>query len=380
MPYSSLFRAVFIFLAAALLAACGQTVKQTVAPVDNTSVQPGQKACVVMLPLADYTEGLRPDESLRRQIKIHTAIAHELARSGYYMPVEEDVFRFLVDKGIITIVQEGNSVSRRNQAFRRELGSGWSPQMLKTIERELDANDSLALDGNANTIEIKQVGLDRQTIQEIGRTFSSRYLLRGRIVEYEIREGHSFNPIRKGILPFFLDSSSATLFGVAKSESYDLWQDMAIGAALGSGVALMSNPADEEGDKALAWGGVGTALAYLGHGGGKIPSGVVQVWLALQDAQTGKVVWANRVEERVEPKSAFADPKERTQIDRAVEEAAKALARDLAMTLARLDNCQNAVAQAEPVVQQVQDDRIMVEDQDVELMEEKAAPPELSGS
>jgi len=380
MPYSSYLRALFIFMVATLLAACGQSVKQSVAPIDNSSIQPGQKASVVMLPLADYTKGIRPDESLRRQIKIHTAIAHELARSGYFMPIEEDVFRFLVDKGIITIVQEGSSVNRRHEAMRRELGSGWSPTMLQILEKEMDANDELALGGDMNSIEVHRVGLDRETVQELGRTFNSRYVLRGRIVEYEIREGHSFNPIKKGIIPFFLDSSSATLFGVARSESYDLWQDMAIGAALGSGVALASTPADEEGDRALLWGGIGAAVANLAHNGGKLSSGVVQVWLALQDTESGRVVWANRVEEQVEPKSAFADPKARTQIDRAVEEAARALARDLAMTLAKLDGLQNTVAQAEPVTQIQPMDEVVVEEQDVELMEEKSAPPELSGS
>jgi hypothetical protein len=53
----------------------------------------------------------------------------------------------------------------------------------------------------------------------------------------------------------------------------------------------------------------------------------------LQDASDGRIIWANRVEKQVEPKSMWADPAARTQIDKAVEEAAGALIVNLANAL-----------------------------------------------
>ncbi len=374
MPNFKLIKALLAIGTVILFSGCGQVVTETVSPMDSTTVPIGQTQSVVMLPLADYSQGVSPDESLRRQIKIHSAVAHELARHGYYLPVEEDVYRFLIDKGIITVIQQDSGNFRRRDAFRRELGSGWSPEMLKRIEGELDAADRVAAGGRDHAIKVNRVGLDRTTIREIGRTFNSRYLLRGRIVEYEVREGHSFDPKKKGLLPFFLDTSSASLFGVARSEQYDLWQDLAIGAALGGGTAVMSASSGKEGDQGLIWGGIGGSVAYLANKGGHIPSGVVQVSLALQDVETGRVVWANRIEKQVEPESVFADPRERSQIDLAVEQAAIALAQDLAAVLPGLTAETTSMAQTEPAVLPLPPSTIPVEAGTVPLAKEKVRP------
>jgi hypothetical protein len=87
------------------------------------------------------------------------------------------------------------------------------------------------------------------------------------------------------------------------------------------------------GYNAAVWGAAGASAAYLASKGGQVPQAVVQISLALQDASDGRIVWANRVEKQVEPLSMWADPAVRTQIDRAVEEAAGALIINLANAL-----------------------------------------------
>lgn len=337
------------------LASCGQKIKNSVAPL-NTSVQYSNSAAkqIVVLPLADYTMGVRPDDSLRRQVKIYEALMYRLAEKGFYVPLKEDVVQYLVDLGIIQIIGKPSIRSSNSYgSITEELGSEWSDAMQEEIQKLVVVNEQLAK--SKQRYEVTRVGLDPGTIQQIGRRFGADYILRGRVVEYEVREGNTLNPLQIGILPFFFDTSSALLFGFAESERYDLWQDLAIGGGLG---ALLGSNAEtpfttpnkkttitggshprfatestsyhggyenHAGYNAAVWGAVGASAAYLASKGGQVPQAVVQISLALQDASDGRIVWANRVERQVEPLSMWADPAVRTQIDRAVEEAAGAL-------------------------------------------------------
>ncbi|NDY43175.1 hypothetical protein G3N55_10020 [Dissulfurirhabdus thermomarina] len=326
------------------LAACGQSVSESVTHIrtgNDLTVEPTHH--VVLLPLADYAEGITLDDSMRRQVKVHDAIAHRLARHGILSPVPEDVVQYLVDLGVIRVLESATHASA-NRVIARELNKGWSPEMKEEIRKQIALN---AAGNESGRLEMAKVGLDRETIQDIGQRFGADYVLRGRIVEYEVREGHSFDPLKRGLLPFTFDLSSTTLFGVAESEDYDLWQQMAVGAIAGAvagGASSVETPYadvpgagnnDHHGKNAAFWGGTGASVAYLAAKGGKIPKGVVQLSLALQDVRTGRVVWANRVEKQVIPRSAWADPADRAQVDRAVEEAAATLADDLAAALAK---------------------------------------------
>jgi len=357
---------ILLFLLAIMvcLVSCGQKVKDSVASL-NTSVQyPNSPAKqIVVLPLADYTMGVRPDDSLRRQVKIYEALMYRLAEKGFYVPLKEDVVQYLVDLGVIRIVgqpsiRSGNSCG----LITKELSSGWSEAMQEEIQKLVVMNEQL--DKSKERYELTRVGLDPGTIQQIGRRFGADYILRGRVVEYEVREGNTLNPLQVGILPFFFDTSSALLFGFAESERYDLWQDLAVGGGLGAmlgswagtpftsphkkttitggphprfateSVSNEGGYSDYAGYNAAVWGAVGASAAYMASKGGHVPQAVVQISLALQDASDGRIVWANRVEKQVEPLSMWADPAVRTQIDRAVEEAAGALIVNLANALA----------------------------------------------
>ncbi len=354
-----------------MLSGCGQKVKESVKAIDSTTI-PSHRSCakIVMLPFADYSAGKHIDDSLRRQIKVQNAVAHKLASKGYYMPMEEDVVQYLIDLGVITLI-EGPSIdsARTRRNFYRELGTGWSEEMNTEIKKVLLANEMA--NGPREEMKMNKIGLNKGVIKQIGDYFGADYILRGRIVEYEMREGQSLNPLQQGILPFFFDWTSSAIFGVAQSEQYDLWQDLAIGGAMGAGLGSQANTPFNSPSKsskvvgsnprfarvvsetsggyehsaglnAGVWGAAGMAAAYLAAKGGHVPKAVVQISLALQDPKTGEVVWANRVEKEVEPVSMWADTSDRTQMDLAVEEAAKTLLEDLTNTLAMCPKCTHA--------------------------------------
>ena len=345
------------------LASCGQTIKDSVAPL-NTSVQYPNSAAkqIVVLPLADYTMGVRPDDSLRRQVKIYEALMYRLAEKGFYVPLKEDVVQYLVDIGVIQIIGKPSIRSSNSYgSITEELGSEWSDAMQEEIQRLVVVNEQLGKP--KQRYEVTRVGLDPGTIQQIGCRFGADYILRGRVVEYEVREGNTLNPLQVGILPFFFDTSSALLFGFAESGRYDLWQDLAIGGSLGAllgtnaetpfttprkettisggshprfateSTSYHGGTSSHAGLNAAVWGAAGASAAYLASKGGHVPQAVVQISLALQDASDGRIIWANRVEKQVEPLSMWGDPAVRTQIDTAVEEAAGALIVNLANAL-----------------------------------------------
>lgn len=356
---------ILLFLLAIMvcLAGCGQKIKDSVVPL-NTSVQYPDSSSkqIIILPLADYTMGARPDDSLRRQIKIYEALMYRLAENGFYVPLKEDVVQYLVDLGVIQIIGKPSIRSSSSYgSITEELGSEWSDTMKEEIQKLVVRSEQLGK--SKQRYEVKRVGLDPGTIQQIGRRFGADYILRGRIVEYEVREDNTLNPLQVGVLPFLFDTSSALLFGFAESEQYDLWQDLSIGASLGAlGGSYAETPYTTPDKKttisggshprfatkstsyhggnknhaaynAVAWGAAGASAAYLASKGGQVKQAVVQISLALQDASDGRVVWANRVEKQVEPVSMWADPAVRIQIDRAVEEAAGALIANLASAL-----------------------------------------------
>ena len=362
MPSRTIAMYSILFAAVIWLAGCSQCVRQTIAPVVSDSVPQDVHASVVLLPFADYSMGSSPDTALRRQIKLNEALIYNLAKNGFYGPLEEDVVQYLIDRGVIKVVGK-HSVERPGSTLVLNELSGWSGRMQEEVKRLVLLNETRL--ASQQKLDFEKVGLTKEIVQEIGERFSSDYLLRGRIVEYEIRKGHTLNPFQRGMLPFFFDFTSNAVFGVAKSEKYDLWQDMTVGAALGAAFGASARtpfnaPRKEthiEGDhprfatavteevggysshhayNAAFWGAAGASAAYLASKGGKVPQAVLQISLALQDAKTGKVVWANRAEKQVMPETMWADPKHRTQMDRAIEEVTKALVEDLATTIGRM--------------------------------------------
>jgi hypothetical protein len=358
-------RSLFLIAMISILAGCGQTVRESLSPI-NTQEQAKNKINkkIVLLPLADYTQGRTPDDNLRRQVKINTSLNHRLSMYGLYSPLQEDVMQQLVDMGIISELKTNELNYDKYRHLSKEIGFDWSSAMQEEISRVYAISE--ATKATQGSMRFEQVGLNQEAVKVIGTRFSSDYLLRGRIVEYEMRQGHSLNPFQRGFLPVFFGVTSNALFGVAKTEQYDLWHDVAVGgtvgALIGTNLETPFNPPKKEttttiegthprfmtektvtdydggyemyqGLNAGVWGAAGAAAAYLSNKGGKIEKAVVQVSLALQKADDGTIIWQNRVEKEVEPYTMWANPTDRIVLDKAIEEAALSLIDDLAASL-----------------------------------------------
>jgi len=350
------------------LAGCGQTVLQTVhAP--SPAEPRGAAGKIVVLPFADYSSG-DYSSAFMRHLTITEAVTDELVVRGFQLPVEEDVFKYLVDEGIITPVsysEERPSAELRN--VEEELAGGWSDVMKDELrkviatEKERDRGARAAEESPLSSPGTH--GLDRKSVADLGRQFGAAYVVRGRIIEYDVQQEHTFDPVKIGILPFFFNTTNRLAFGIAKSDRYDTLDSLLVGGTLGAIIGNNASSPFEPADvvtttttsghplsptiattakvvggtedyaslNSMVWGAAGAGAAYLAQQGGDVPQAVVQLRLWVQDVASGEVVWTNRAEVKVSPESVFADKSQRALFATAVQKSVAALVNDMAAKL-----------------------------------------------
>lgn len=170
-----------IILFSFLIAGCGEKVTQPVAPITTTVGPDNAKAVIVIVPFADYSSGQRVDNPLRRQVKIHEALAYGLVQYGYYTPVEEDVMQYLSNMGVSIAGPTAGLDDAARRTVEREMAAGWSDKMRDRINDIIEENEQ----GNAERPGIQgNVGMNISVLKNVGRHFNADYVLRGRIIEY----------------------------------------------------------------------------------------------------------------------------------------------------------------------------------------------------
>lgn len=341
---------------AALCTACGTTVVENVAPVIRESAAGAAKRILVM-PFSDYT----PDDSLQnywyRNILVNEALSDELVRYGFGSVVYEEVISYLLDKGFIkeTAPETGRTVDM--EVLEKELAKEWSPGMKAELFRALylnQASRSTLQPSKGYWDSEKRMVMDTKAVRELGRFFAADYVLRGRIVVFKSGQEDSFNPFQTGLLPFLFKVGSRTVFGVAQSDTYDLIDKMAIGGILGAAIAPDNWPLQDDDKKitghprfggqvvspedyaewnTLIWGATGAGLAFLAHKGGRVDHVVVQLRVIAQDVTTGYIVWSNRAEVKVMPKTVFGDKDAEALTSEAIRHAAGRLMDNFAASL-----------------------------------------------
>ena len=310
-------------LSAVLIMGCGQTVVETLhvpdAPNPNA---PGKGQTVVILPFADYSYADSIAGAYRRNTAISEAITDRMVANGFGMVVQEDVFGYLVDQKIIDIVpyDENNTLSLSN-----ELNDEWSDVMKNKIKGYIQ-NEKMQ-SGNTVSGSPGTHALDQNAVAKLGRKFHADYIVRGRILEFRTREETTWNPVKKGILPFTLGLSSQTLNGFARSDTYDDWGHMLAPGTIG---AIAGYNADTLGFNnnvggGIVWGAVGAGLGHMAKNGGQVDQAVVQLRIWVQEAATGNLVWTNRVEVKVSPESVFADRQYDMLFDKAIHKGVNTL-------------------------------------------------------
>lgn len=338
-----------------LSAACGQVTKETLSPVPVNRIADSGKR-IVILPFADYTPDSSPELYWRRNLLVNESLEDEFSRYGLATALEEDVVEYLMDEHIIEPPEVFFVDTPNNNYMRAEIDSGdWSSEMMAELKYAITRNEEVEKQNqkqpdNAVGGSALHISLTTPEVTRIGDYFGADYIIRGRLIEFERGVAKDdFNPFHVGFLPFFFNSSQRVLFGLAKSENYELMDKMAIGGILGTAIGHSNQnfPFDEKTDTTTSghplfgtsvtdvtdyhalnttlWGVAGAGAAYLAHNGGKVPRAVVQIRIMVQDAHTGRLVWSNRSEVEVIPESIYAEQEYRKLIGKAIHRATGSL-------------------------------------------------------
>ena len=303
-----------IGILALIMAGCGQTVVETLnVPEGAGPNAPGSGKRIVILPFADYSYADNLASAHRRNLQISETLTDRFAINGFNQPIQEDVFRYMIEQELISLVayEENSSASL---TYELDNENEWSDKMKGLIQgyvtEQQNARNNKVLKSPGTH------GITEKTIRKIGRRFDADYIVRGRILEYKTRQDPSWAPWKKGILPFVISGTSQIAYGFAGSDQYDEWNSMAAGAAIGavSGYQTVF-PFDDSTlfgassatSNAIFWGAAGGVLGKMAHNSGRIDQAVVQMRIWVQEAATGNVVWTNRIKVAVSPESVYAD-------------------------------------------------------------------------
>lgn len=325
-----------IGILALIMAGCspgGQTVITTLKVPEGAGPNaPGSGKSVVILPFADYTYADTLASAHRRSLQVSEALTDQFVSNGFGLPIQEDVFRYMIDQNLISLVayEESNSTSLSN-----ELGGEWSDKMKDKI-RNYIVEQQTAKD-NRVAASPGTHGLTEKTIKKIGRRFNADYIVRGRLLEFKTRQDPSWAPWKKGVLPFVLGGTSRIAYGYADSGKYDRWGQMTAGATWGALIGYGTNwPFDPDGgssifgassatSNAIFWGAAGGALGDMAYHGGKVDQAVVQMRIWVQEAATGNLIWTNRVKVQVSPETVFSDNQYDALFNSAIEKSVTSL-------------------------------------------------------
>lgn len=310
---------------------CGQTVQKSLKVQPALKSTAGADKSIVILPFADYSYADELEAAYRRNLYVTENLTDQLSSHKFHMPVQEDVFRYLVNQKIINLLAYEDT---KTDLMERELNDEWSSVMKSNIQRYIQQTKV----SNSNDQPVMQSpgthGLTQQEVVKIGRQFGADYVLRGRIVEYKTREDPSWNPLKRGVLTFMGGTTSKVLFGNATTDQYDMYGYMLAGAMwgglIGSGVTWPWDPAKADqtilgvsggrSANTIFWGGVGSEFGRLAQKS-EATQAVVQLRAWVQDAYTGQVVWTNRIDVKVSPESVLADSQYDALFESATEKA-----------------------------------------------------------
>ncbi len=331
------------FLLMGIMAGCGQTTIETLkVPAKVATNVPGKGMTVVILPFADYSYADNLESAYRRNLSITEALTDQLVSNGFNLPVQEDVLHYLVAEKIIDIAayDEGGTTS-----LSYELNDGdWSGAMKNKIQDYINmqhAEKDKTVDATPGTHALSQ-----EAIVKIGRKFGANYVIRGRILEFKTRQEHTWAPWKRGIIPFAMGTTSQVAFGFADSDKYDDWGHVVAGGTMGAIIGYnVEGPWTRDsssgfmgtengvGANTLFWGAAGAGVGHLASNSGRLDQAVVQMRMWVQDAYTGNVVWTNRIDVKVSPKTVLADNQYDALFNRAIDKGTATLVTNFVTTV-----------------------------------------------
>ena len=338
-------KSVSIFFSAFCLTAlvgCGASVQESLKVNQDFKTNIGKSRQVVILPFADYTEASDLESAYRRNMFVNENLSDKFVLNGFSVPVQEDVFRYLVNRNIINVVAYSENLSR---SLEYELNKDWSPTMKRELEHYMHQSRTNAA-SNPVLDSPGTLGLDQAEVSHLGQYFSADYVVRGSIIQYKTRQDPSWAPWKKGVIGFVTGVTNKIAFGQARSDSYDELGHMVTGGTLGalygdwdpkwpysnSNKSILGVSGGTAGNT-IVWGAIGAGLGNMAYNSGDIPQAVVQLRMWVQDTYNGQVVWTNRVDVKVSPQSVLADYQYDALFEGATEQAVKVLMDDFMYTL-----------------------------------------------
>jgi len=318
-----------------ILTGCGKSSVETLMiphQVDPNGRGKGMSA--VILPFADYTSGDNIASAFRRNLLVTESLTDNLASNGFRLTVQEDVFQYLLDQGILSTAPY-NDQGVASLAYELQ-DPDWSSTMKEKLQGYMKLQNV-----NVNSARPDGPGTHALTAQEvvkIGRKFGADYIIRGRILEFRTRQEHTWAPWKRGLLPVVVGSTSRMAFGFADSARYDNWDSILAGGTWGGVIgAHVSNPWDPDsstgffglssgaGANTIAWAAAGAVLGDTIQHGGRLDQAVVQMRIWVQSAYDASVVWTNRVDVKVAPESVLADNQYDALFEHAIRKATTSL-------------------------------------------------------
>ena len=324
-------KSLVIGILAISLAGCGQTVVETLNVTKGPQVNaPGTGKSIVILPFADYSQG-DLKSAHRRNMVITESMTDKLIINGFGLPVQEDVFDYLVDEKIIQVTSHKQS---NTSSLEYELQDEWSDAMKTEIRRYKNLLENEL--SQHETSSPGTHGLTSRKVAKIGRYFDADYIVRGRILEFKTRDEATWAPWKKGLLPFVNGGANRILNGFASSDEYDERNEALTGALIGGIIGYNSGGwpfSDGESlfdlsnsmSNAVVWSAAGYGIGKVSHTSGKVDQAAVQLRVWVQEASTGNVVWSNRVRVLVAPESFLADNQYDTLFNLAIEKGVTTL-------------------------------------------------------
>jgi outer membrane lipopolysaccharide assembly protein LptE/RlpB len=320
-----------IGILALVLSGCGQTVTQTLnVPQGPDYNAPGSGKSIVILPFADYSQS-NLESARRRNMVLTESLTDRLVSSGFGLPIQEDVFDYLVKEKIIQLATYEKA---NTSTLAIELSNDWSDIMKDQIRHykaqvEIEAEQKSQRSAGVH-------GLTAKEVAKIGRHFNADYILRGRILEFKTRQEASWLPWKKGFLPFVIGGTNQFLHGFASTDAYDERNESITGSLLLGVTAFNYSTWPWADGKTLfgmagnsmntvVWGTAGYGLGSVSHSSGQMDQAVVQMRIWVQEAATGNVVWTNRVRVQVSPESVYADNQYDTLFNQAIEKGTSTL-------------------------------------------------------
>ena len=88
-------------LLALLVSGCGQTVQKSLKVQPTAKSNVGADKSIVILPFADYSYADGLETAYRRSMYINENLNDQLISHRFNLPIQEDVFRYLVNQEII---------------------------------------------------------------------------------------------------------------------------------------------------------------------------------------------------------------------------------------------------------------------------------------